>query len=442
MIVKKGRQKRSSKNKNTQNTPKNNDLQQRALFFSRVLMVLYSRERISGGRIREANRGARHLSLGIRLADPGQLNRALKLGESVALATNVENVLAYRQAGLVIYQFQLRRPFWHYYTRADLPNPQALGLAERRRPILFQFDEARPHTMIAGATGSGKTETIKTALLALLQTFTRDELQLVIVDVFNNYTDFENVANLAIPRATSAADIESALVWCEAELARRVAHNIKDAHRLVVIVDEAERILSTQAAVERIKAIAKTGRQFKVNLILGSQQFKETDLPGVVRELNNRFVGLVNDAQTSSRLTGHAGLQAHKLTGKGDFLHVTGPDVIRFQVAQATPADFAGLERCEITPPETPAPAAVELPIVQTLPPPAERGRPKVELDPAILAHYFYYGPDGITYSQADSLFNLKRTGHILHREAIRQFGRVLLKLRAAGLDKPFYVKG
>jgi hypothetical protein len=60
--------------------------------------------------------------------------------------------------------------------------------------------------------------------------------------------------------------------------------------------------------------------------------------------LLNRFVGKVANAQISAMLTGHAGLQAHKLTGKGDFIHISsGEDATRFQVALATQADFKRL---------------------------------------------------------------------------------------------------
>ncbi len=147
----------------------NSALKRRAKFYAHVLNILFQNQRLSGGKLQTASRAARHLSLGLRLFNPIEIDKALKLAEPLALAANCSNVLAARQTGLIVYQFQLAQGFWQDYTRADLPTSQAVGLAEKRQPI--EFDFTYPHSLVAGSTGSGKSETIKSILVSLMTTY-------------------------------------------------------------------------------------------------------------------------------------------------------------------------------------------------------------------------------------------------------------------------------
>ena len=121
------------------------ELQTRAKFLARVISVLYGKRDLRG-RLVTASRGARFLSLGIRLANPLQLDAALALAENLALATNTPAVIAQRREdapGLVSYQFQLQAGYWQEYTRADLassPGAIGVGLGEGRQQIDFTFE--------------------------------------------------------------------------------------------------------------------------------------------------------------------------------------------------------------------------------------------------------------------------------------------------------------
>jgi hypothetical protein len=136
---------------------------------------------------------------------------------------------------------------------------------------------------------------------------------------------------------------------------------------------------------------------------------------------------ILADAKTSANVTGHAGLGAHKLTPKGDFLHIAGPEVMRFQVAMATAKDFTNLDRCEVQPVKVETLDPMELP--DELPQRAA-GRPQLQLNPEYLAFYFFHNPDKISRSQARELLNISRDGHNLHRDFCKQFIAAYLKLR------------
>lgn len=412
-----------------------NGLPHRARRFATILNLLFARQGLAG-KLAEVSRAARHLTLGVKLTDPAKLDAALKLTEPLALAAGCEAVISERRAGLVVYQLELPQGYWEYYTRAEMPAPDVVGLAERRRPVVFYLDP--PHSLFAGTSGSGKTEAIKSAMVALLTTYEPGKLSLFIADPHSDFVDFGNVAHLAAPIAHEPAAIANLLRLALAELAHRKADNLRDAPPVIVVVDEAHEALTMPGNMEMVQALAQ-GRKYRVHLIIGTQKPNHADLPRILDNLDNRFVGKVTEAKVSATITGHAGLQAHKLTGKGDFLHVTGPDVIRFQIAQATAADLAGLERVvEIAPPLTPAlraGASVIPDLVEFPPDPDPKpggGRPPLKVDPATAAAYFWRNPASISIPMARELFGLSRDGHNLHKEFVTEFITELRRLRIA----------
>lgn len=401
----------------------------RARRFALIIRLLFAQQGLAG-KLATAQRGARHLSLGIRLNDPTRLDSALKLAEPLALSAAAQAVMAQREAGLVVYQFELPQAFWQFYTRADLPNQEAIGLAEQRRPVIFSLDP--PHALFAGTTGSGKSEAVKSALVALLATNEPGALALGIIDPNGDYGDFYSAAHLALPIEREPENFERTLKFFAAELKHRKEENIRDGQPIVIVIDEAHEILPLGQNLALVQMLAQ-GRKYNIHLIIATQKPLHADLPKILDNLDNRFVGKVTDAKMSATATGQAGLQAHRLTGKGDFLHVTGALAQRFQVAQATHRDFERLPRGE-----TPEPPPVEQgPILPALPEAQGPGRPPVELDARILAHYFFHGPPNITHRMAREMFGLARTGHTLHRDFCIAFAQEYLKLRRARLQQP-----
>jgi hypothetical protein len=400
-------------------------LETRAKRYALVIKLLYRRQGLAGS-LADASRGARFLSFGVRLNNPLQLDAALKLDEPLALACGVKNVLSQRRGGLVAYQVELGHQYWQYFTRQDLPAGQAVGLAEARRPVNFGFEP--PHSLIAGTTGSGKTETLKSVLVSLLTTHTPPELGLILLDPHRELSDFANAAHLLLPIATEPGEIDAALAFVNGELARRKAANDKAGPLIVLAVDEAasDELLQNPANVVVLQNVSQQARKYRLHLILATQKPGHSSLPKILDNLLNRWVGQLSDAGLSARVTGQAGLGAHKLTGNGDFLHLAGPVVERLQIAQATRPDFERLERGPVQQAEavgTSRPDIVELPASAT-------GRPPAQVEPVILAHYWHYGPDNISRQQAEAMFSLKRTGHNLHRDFCREFGLAWLKLR------------
>ena len=405
----------------------NQDLRTRAKFLANVIGVLLDKKGLSGGKLERPARGARHLSLPVRLANALELDSALKLADNIALASNTETVLAQRFSGLVVYQFQLHQGLWEDYTRAVLPNTQAVGLAERRQPVNFQFDP--PHALIAGTSGSGKTETIKSALISLMTSYTPQELGIVICNPKRDLSDFNKAAHLEVDIAYTGEDCQAAINHAYGALDERVKGN-GETKSLCLVIDEPDMIPLHGETLAKVQDISKIGRSFDVHLIIGTQKPTADDLPKILDNLLNRFVGLVSDGRVSAQLTGHAGLYAHKLTGKGDFVHVASGQSKRFQVAMATRSDFDRLERVEVKPIPQVKADLITLPAIVEK---AQPGRPAIEIDPKTLAWYLFnnFSEPGKISRNIASEHGITRTAHELHRDMAEQVIIEYLRLHA-----------
>lgn len=407
-------------------------ISQEAEIYCKAIAVLFGGRDLRGRLVTHA-RGARHLSLGIRLADPLKLDTAVGLAEPLALAAKVPAVIAQRlpeQPGLVTYQFQLTEDHWRSYTRADLTgHGVGVGLAESRRQVDFSFDP--PHALVVGEPGSGKTETVKSILAGLLLAVSPADLSLVIVDPHRDFEDFGNVAHLVMPIATGQDEIDGAIRWIGTEVTRRKEANQRAGRRLVVVIDEAESTLDGQR-LEIMRRVAAESRKFVTDLIISTQKPTQKNLPDLCDKLGNRFCGLVANAQVSAFLTGQAGLACHKLTGHGDFVHVAGATQERLQVAMATSADYARLLRAEIAHPSIPEPeAAAAIFNLEPEPEPAG-GRPPTQLDARALAYYLVNGPESISINMARQVLGLARYAHVKHRDFAIELRDEVKKLLAA----------
>lgn len=413
-----------------------NHLRARAESYQRRINWVWQKQGIRG-ELKRTARGARYLSLFIRLYNPLQLDAAIKIAESIALATNTPAVIAQRRTdtpGLLTYQFQLATGYWETYTRADVVSKAGaigLGLAESKRQIDFSFDPL-PHTLVAGATRiAGKTETVKSILAGLFSTYEPSELNAIICDPHHDYLDFSNVAHLAFPVAHQPEEIDTVIAYAGQEMKRRKERNARDATPLVVTIDEAETELKDERRLATVQTLAREAGKFGVYLVIATQKPKQSNMPDLINNLGNRLVGKVSDAATSAMLTGVAGLECHKLTGHGDFIHV-GVDIERLQVAMATRKDYDRLPRAEIKPPEV---VTEDTPAICNIPSdPDKGGRPPLEPDPVAVGHYVYLAGIGqdISMRQAAELLGLSRRAHELNRDFARTVLETIRRLHTA----------
>ncbi|MGV9735993.1 type VII secretion protein EccCa [Rhodococcus aetherivorans] len=207
-----------------------------------------------------------------------------------------------------------------------------IGIGTDGAPVELDLKEAAeggmgPHGLCIGATGSGKSELLRTLVLGLIATHPPDALNLVLVDFKGGATflGLESAAHVAAV-ITNLAD-ELAMVdrmkdALEGEMNRRQEllraagnfANVGDYERaraggaalaplpaLFVVVDEFSELLTQQPEfAELFAAIGRLGRSLHMHLLLASQRIDEGRLRGLDSHLSYR-IGLKTFSANESR---------------------------------------------------------------------------------------------------------------------------------------------
>ena len=209
----------------------------------------------------------------------------------------------------------------------------AIGSDASGRPVELDIKESAqggmgPHGLIIGATGSGKSELLRTLVLSLALTHPSDALNFVLVD-FKGGATFLGLERLAHVSAviTNLADelplVDRMRDALNGELVRRqellrAAGNyasLRDYARareqgadlppvptLFVVIDEFSELLSARPEfVDLFVMIGRLGRSLGVHLLLASQRLEEGKLRGLDTHLSYR-IGLRTFSAMESRV--------------------------------------------------------------------------------------------------------------------------------------------
>lgn len=240
-----------------------------------------------------------------------------------------------------------------------------IGVAEDGTPVTIDINEAArngigPHGLCVGATGSGKSELLRTLVLGMIATHPPDVLNLVLVDfkggaTFLGLDRARHVAAVITNLADEAhlvARMNDALageVHRRQELLRAAGNhaNIADYAKarsrgaplpplpaLFVVVDEFSELLSQHPDfAELFVAIGRLGRSLGIHLLLASQRLDEGRLRGLDTHLSYRICLKTFSAGESRAVLGVA--DAHTLPGSpgAALLKTAAGDLIKFQTA-------------------------------------------------------------------------------------------------------------
>ncbi|MCK7625216.1 type VII secretion protein EccCb [Streptomyces sp. RS10V-4] len=207
-----------------------------------------------------------------------------------------------------------------------------IGIGQDGRPAFLDLKEAAlggmgPHGLCVGATGSGKSELLRTLVLALAATHSSEQLNFVLAD-FKGGATFAGMAELPHVAAviTNLADDRTLIgrmrdalsgelqrrqevlraagnypnVY-EYERARATGLPLEPLPSLVVIVDEFSELLSYEPDfIEMFIQIGRIGRSLGVHMLLASQRLEEGRLRGLETYLSYR-IGLRTFSAAESR---------------------------------------------------------------------------------------------------------------------------------------------
>ncbi|HSG61611.1 MAG TPA: FtsK/SpoIIIE domain-containing protein [Pseudomonadales bacterium] len=174
-----------------------------------------------------------------------------------------------------------------------------------------------------GASGSGKTQTILSAMLTAAACTSPAELSIICIDPKAIDFQVDGLPHLACDVITDAVEAKDAIIKIVAEMDRRVAKKDSAAQnrRILIVGDELGDLLQVQEGDELEKAlvrIGQKGRAWGISMFWGSQRGVNLFFPRSIHtQIPLYWVGAVASKQEAGFASGADDCDAHKLPGKG-----------------------------------------------------------------------------------------------------------------------------
>jgi len=323
-----------------------------------------------------------------------------------AAVTCAQRLAGYRAGGIDTFAEAPDRVGWPYlvgigdvasYTPTDCWTGRSprdrlrvpIGTTDAGAPVELDIKEAAengmgPHGLCIGATGSGKSEFLRTVALGMMTCHSPDELNLVLVDfkggaTFSGLEPAPHVAAVITNLSDKAALVSRMRDALTGEMNRRqevlrAAGNVDGiaAYQrirragaqlgplpaLFIIVDEFSELLSQHTDFADVfAAIGRLGRSLGMHLLLASQRLDEGRLRGLESHLSYRVCLKTLSVNESRIVLGTS--DAYELPGTpgAAFLRTGTDELVRFQTAyvsgpcrtdmHCTATDFASAHRDE-----------------------------------------------------------------------------------------------
>lgn len=231
-----------------------------------------------------------------------------------------------------------------------------------------------PHTLIAGATGSGKSVCINTIIMSLLLTQRPDHVKLILIDPKAvEMSSFKDLPHLMCPIITDMNKAAAVLEWAVSKMEERYellsevgARNISSFNKMtpeeihqrlgceteedkarvmthmpymVIIIDELADLMMTAAkeVEHHIIRLAQKSRAIGIHLVVATQSPRVNVVTGLIKaNMPCRLSFRVSSKQESRIVLDQNG--AETLLGKGDMLYLR-PGTAKLIRAQGTLVD-------------------------------------------------------------------------------------------------------
>ena len=238
-----------------------------------------------------------------------------------------------------------------------------VGVGRGGDPLVLDLKEAAeggigPHGLVVGATGSGKSELLRTMVAGLAATHPPDQLAFVLVDfkggaAFADLAPLAQVAGLITNLQSDVSMVDRAMAALQGELSRRqrLLHGtgnqpdlrayaarraldprLEPLPHLLIVVDEFGELLAARPEfLDLFAAIGRVGRSLGMHLLLASQRLDEGRLRGLDSHLRYRIC-----------LRTFSAAESTAVLGVPDAYHLPpAPGTALLKVDAARPAAFA-----------------------------------------------------------------------------------------------------
>lgn len=217
-----------------------------------------------------------------------------------------------------------------------------LGLDDEGVPLLLRLSSPNvARCLIAGATGSGKTELARTIIASLVMNNKPRDVRLALfASSLTDYTSFFSAKHLMFPVTFGSSQILERMQDLVSEIEKRSQHNQQDCciPRIVIVVDEVTDLLQKcgDKLMSLLAQIAQGGQNWGVSVVVCVQKPSTPELRKLMDSavFPVHIVGRVESPQDALVAAGIKDAGVERLAGYGDFVLVAAGQIIRFQAAK------------------------------------------------------------------------------------------------------------